>query len=322
MHTADELELADASTGAFLEEARALVTTYGDWVSSHSGYRDALARQGFDAEVAGLPGDYQPPTGRLFLALVNSQPAGVVGLRTLEPGIGEVKRLFVAPGYRGMSIGQRLLGEVVDAACALGLRSLRLDTLPFMGSAQRVYRALGFVERSCYLDDPLPGARFFELALPAPSPAPELVTFHPGCEAAFEALNREWLEEFFHVEPQDELVFRDPHRAIVEGGGEIFFVRERGQLVGTCAVVHHGEGTYELANMAVAPHARGQGYGDWLVRTAVAMVRRRGGTRLYLLSDEVLADALRLYERAGFRRVPRSGDAGYARGNVMMEFPL
>jgi ribosomal protein S18 acetylase RimI-like enzyme len=48
-----------------------------------------------------------------------------------------------------MSIGQRLLGAVIDAACAMSLRSLRLDTLPFMGSAQRAYRALGFAERAC-----------------------------------------------------------------------------------------------------------------------------------------------------------------------------
>jgi GNAT superfamily N-acetyltransferase len=148
------------------------------------------------------------------------------------------------------------------------------------------------------------------------------VTFHPGCEAAFEALNREWLEEFFAVEPKDEQVFRDPHGEIVRGGGEIFFVRDRDQFVGTCAIVCHGNGTYELSKMAVTRHARGHGYGDWLVRTALALVRSRGAKRFYLLSDERLPDALRLYERAGFRRAAFPGDTGYARGNVMMEYPL
>lgn len=322
MHVAEEVEITTVTGGALLEDARALVQAYGAWVGSHAGYESALASQGFDDEVAQLPGDYLPPGGRLFLALVNGQPGGTASLRTLEPGVGEVKRLFVAQGYRGMSLGKRLLEAVVDEARRMGLTSLRLDTLPFMQSAVRQYRLLGFVERSPYTRVHLPGGRYFELALTDDEATPVLETFRAEYAHAFERLNRAWLEEYFRVEPKDEAVFRDVEGQVIAPGGEIFFIRVGKELIGSCAVMQHASGEYELSKMAVDAAWRGRGFGEWLVRAVIAFARSKQATRLYLLSDEVLRDALRLYERAGFVRVPFPGATGYQRGDVMMEYPL
>ncbi|MBL8958497.1 MAG: GNAT family N-acetyltransferase [Gemmatimonadetes bacterium] len=321
MHEAEEVEIVPVTDGALLDDARALVLAYGEWVRGFPGYETALEAQGFAREVQEFPAEYAPPDGRLFVALVNGLVGGTASLRTIEPGVGEVKRLFVAPGYRGMSLGNRLLEALLDEAKRMGMTRLRLDTLPFMHTAVRQYRRLGFVERAPYGEVQLPGGRYFELELEGDL-APVLERFRPDYAAAFERLNRGWLEEFFRVEPKDEAVFRDVEGQVIAPGGEIFFIRVGAQLVGSCAVLRHGPGVYELSKMAVDPAWRGRGFGEWLVRSAIDFARSQQATRLYLLSDEVLRDALRLYERTGFQRVPFPGSTGYQRGDVMMEFPL
>jgi GNAT superfamily N-acetyltransferase len=321
VHASEEVEIVRVSDGALLDDARALVWAYGEWVRGHAGFEGALEVQGFSAELDALPGDYAEPAGRFLMALVNGLPGGTIALRSLGEGIGEVKRLFVAPGYRGMSLGNRLLEAVVEEATSMGLATLRLDTLPFMSGAARLYRRMGFVECEPYGSIHLPGARYFELPLESAEPMAELVTFRPEYAGDFERLNRAWLEEFFRVEEKDEELFRDLQSTGIPGG-EVFFVRVGRQVVGACAILRHEEGVYELAKMAVDREHRGRGYGEWLVRATIDFARARGGSRLYLLSDEILRDALRLYERVGFRRAPFPGATGYQRGDVMMEFPL
>lgn len=105
--------------------------------------------QGFDAELAGLPGAYGPPDGALYLARVDGVPAGVAGLRPSAEGDGrtcEMKRLYVRPGHRGLGIGRRLAETVLATATALGYARIVLETLPAMREAAAIYRRLGFRE--------------------------------------------------------------------------------------------------------------------------------------------------------------------------------
>jgi putative acetyltransferase len=146
-------------------EARALMREYAASLSFD------LEFQGFEAELAGLPGPYAPPDGALFLARVGDEPAGCAALRRLEGTTGELKRLYVRPAHRGFGLGRRLTEAAIAVARELGYELLRLDTTPEMSSAHELYRSLGFREIDAYRENPVEGARFLELDLRARAPS-------------------------------------------------------------------------------------------------------------------------------------------------------
>jgi ribosomal protein S18 acetylase RimI-like enzyme len=124
-----------------------------------------LCFQGFDDEVAGLPGAYAPPRGRLFVLLDGQDAAGCVALRSLGEDLCEMKRLYLRAALRGRGAGRMLATQVIDDARAIGYRAMRLDTLPSMKDAQALYERLGFRKIAAYYPNPVPGAVYMELAL-------------------------------------------------------------------------------------------------------------------------------------------------------------
>lgn len=125
----------------------------------------SLDFQGFDRELRSLPGEYAPPEGALLIARVSGELAGCVGLRRLEAGTCEMKRLFVRPMFRGRGVGRALAERIVDRARALGYARMRLDTVPSMTTAQTLYRSMGFREIPAYRYNPVPDAEYLELEL-------------------------------------------------------------------------------------------------------------------------------------------------------------
>jgi ribosomal protein S18 acetylase RimI-like enzyme len=125
----------------------------------------SLCFQGFDEELASLPGKYAPPEGLLLLAFVHDDPAGVVGLRPLEPGICEMKRLYVKDAFHGLKLGHQLADRLVDASRQLGYQKMRLDTLPNMEAARRLYHRMGFSVIPAYYDNTPCGSICMELQL-------------------------------------------------------------------------------------------------------------------------------------------------------------
>lgn len=120
-----------------------------------------LSFQDFEAELAGLPGDYDP----ILIGFAGDHPAGCVALRAIDRHICEMKRLYVRPGARGSRLGRQLAERIVHEARARGFARVRLDTMPAMHEAMRLYESLGFVDIPPYRFNPIEGSRFMELAL-------------------------------------------------------------------------------------------------------------------------------------------------------------
>lgn len=124
-----------------------------------------LCFQGFDVELAGLPGAYAPPDGRLFVVRAEDDIIGCGALRRLDGTTAEMKRVYLEPRARGKRAGIGLVQAILEAARAIGYRSICLDTLPELAEARALYRKLGFKEIARYNDNPAPGVLYFGLDL-------------------------------------------------------------------------------------------------------------------------------------------------------------
>lgn len=124
-----------------------------------------LGFQSFAAELSALPGKYEPPAGRILIAWKGTQAVGCVALRPLDSSACEMKRLYVRPVARGEKLGRRLAESICQEARQAGYSRICLDTLPTMGSAQALYRSLGFVPIEPYVFNPIPGTKFLALDL-------------------------------------------------------------------------------------------------------------------------------------------------------------
>jgi GNAT superfamily N-acetyltransferase len=121
-----------------------------------------LSLQGFERELAELPGAYAPPNGALLLARnANATALGCVALRAIGDGVCEMKRLYVRPDARGMGLGSALVGASIENAAALGYREMKLDTLAQLEDAIALYRRFGFTPIEPYGDHPYAGTLCF-----------------------------------------------------------------------------------------------------------------------------------------------------------------
>jgi putative acetyltransferase len=121
--------------------------------------------QGFETEVAGLPGVYAAGGGALLLAFQKDEPAGTIALRRLNDKSGEVKRLYLRPEFRGYGLGRRLLSEVIQQAQGFQYDCLYADTLPSMMEALSLYQRVGFERVEAYSNTPTPNAIYLRLKL-------------------------------------------------------------------------------------------------------------------------------------------------------------
>jgi ribosomal protein S18 acetylase RimI-like enzyme len=154
------LTFAQAESAAQIAQARELLLEYAQSLGF------SLCLQSFDQELANLPGDYAPPEGRLLLAYHEAEPVGCVALHQLEPGVCEMKRLYLRPQFRGQGAGRSLAERILEEARKTGYRKIRLDTVePVMKDAVAMYRKLGFKEVAPYRPNPIAGALYMELEL-------------------------------------------------------------------------------------------------------------------------------------------------------------
>lgn len=149
------IQIREATSLGLIEIVRGLFLEYGALPDVNIGQH----------ELAGLPGEYAPPTGALLVAMEGTSGAGCVALRRLDVQTCEMKRLYVRPKHRGGGVGKTLAHEIILRGRAVGYSRMRLDTRPSMQAAIALYRSLGFREIPPYMSNPVPGALFFELEL-------------------------------------------------------------------------------------------------------------------------------------------------------------
>ncbi|HEX8027786.1 MAG TPA: GNAT family N-acetyltransferase [Vicinamibacterales bacterium] len=137
-----------------IPEVREMLKEYVNWIGLD------LAFQEIDEEVAGLPGDYAPPRGALLVVPDGNRLVAMIALRPIDQRICEMKRLFVRPEARSRGLAWQLVNAILEDARRLKYEEIRLDTLPMMGDAQKLYVAMGFVDIAPYYDTPIAGTRF------------------------------------------------------------------------------------------------------------------------------------------------------------------
>ena len=153
-----------------------------DWQETRLVLRDYAASldvdlgfQGFEDELAGLPGVYAQPSGLMLLAIVDGAIAGSGAFRPLPdadyPNACEMKRLFVRPAFRRFGLGRILAQALMDRATEAGYSSMLLDTLDDMEAARGLYESLGFVEVPPFYFNPIPGAHYLKAELGAFRPS-------------------------------------------------------------------------------------------------------------------------------------------------------
>jgi GNAT superfamily N-acetyltransferase len=156
----EEITITAAESPEEIAAIRELFREYAE------GLGFSLCFQGFQDELATLPGRYAPPAGRLLLARYAGRAAGCGALRPLETGICEMKRLYVRPEARGQKLGFLLAERLIADARVIGYDFMRLDTVPAqMADANRLYRSLGFYEIPAYCNNPQPEVSYLELPL-------------------------------------------------------------------------------------------------------------------------------------------------------------
>jgi GNAT superfamily N-acetyltransferase len=155
-----DIDIVKATAPDDIDHCRRLFRAYTTWLDVDLRFQD------FEAELAGLPGAYAPPRGRLLLAKVGGEVAGCVGLRPLADDICEMKRLWVEPGFAGHGLGRRLAKAIIDVGRELGYKAMRLDTMPKrLKAAGHIYETLGCKEIPDYYHNPLDDVVMYELRL-------------------------------------------------------------------------------------------------------------------------------------------------------------
>lgn len=163
MSAVPTIELLTPATPELLDVTREIFREYAAQLGVD------LCFQNFDAELAGLPGEYASPRGALLLATVDGEVAGCGALRALPdvdyPNACEMKRLYVRPAFRRFGIGRLLAQALLDRGLQAGYSNLLLDTLDDMEAARGLYTSLGFEEIPPYYFNPIPGAHYLRAPL-------------------------------------------------------------------------------------------------------------------------------------------------------------
>ncbi len=265
-----------------------------------------LSFQNFRQELDGLPGDYSPPGGGLWLATADrGEPAGCVALRRLGPSVGEMKRLFVRPEHRGTGLGKRLAETVLEEAAGIGYERIRLDTTPEMAGAIRLYESLGFTRIAPYRANPIEGALYMEIRLGGASQLQVVLVTLEQVELIAPLFDA--YRQFYGQQDDPEGARRFLAERLGRGESVVYAVVEGGRALGFTQLYPSFSSVsmrpiWILNDLFVAEDARRRGVGARLLRAARDHAMKTGAVRLALSTAVTNTTAQALYERDGWKR--------------------
>lgn len=256
------------------------------------------------------------PLGYLQL----EQDRGIAGVTTPRPMW--LHRIYVDGTATGQGIGGQLMEKALEEARISGATALWLTVWDLNPAAVRFYRRWGF-RKTGYVPFPIdsdepPSDYLMQCDLGDI----QVLPYTPQYRGHFSELNLAWIKSLFAVEPKDQETLGDPETHILDKGGEIFFLRFQGEVVGTCAVIPHEKGVFELGKMAITPQVQGKGLGHYLMEAAIAHARAERAERMILDTNAKLIPAIRLYEKFGFRTTRLGVHGTYNRADVEMALDL
>lgn len=151
-----------------------------------------------------------------------------------------------------------------------------------------------------------------------------IVPFAAEYAPIFDRLNRAWIEEFFTIEPFDDVVLTQPQKMILDTGGEIWFAALNGEVIGACALLPFSDGVLEFTKLGVDEKARGAGVARALLTHCQTRAKAKGAHTLKIFTSTRLGPANALYRSAGFIEVEMSAaqKTRYARADIMYDLPL
>jgi len=140
--------------------------------------------------------------------------------------------------------------------------------------------------------------------------------------SAFKALNLEWLDKFFVVEPVDEVVLSQPQTTILDKGGHIIMAEVNNEVIGTFAFIKKEDRVFEFSKMAITPSHRGKGYGNTMMQFAIQFAQEQQWDKILLYSSTRLENSIHIYRKYGFIEVDLETNSNYARSDIKMELVL
>ncbi len=148
------------------------------------------------------------------------------------------------------------------------------------------------------------------------------ITFEKEYARDFASINYQWLEDYFDIEPQDQVVLENPVGEVIDKGGQIFFALVEGKAVGTVALILKEPGTFELVKMGVLSEYKGLKIGKGLIQSAIDYARTSGMNKIVLETNSKLLPAIALYQKAGFQIIEPDPNTKYKRCDLWMELNL
>lgn len=278
--------------------------------------------------------DFEPRWFTMFYLLSKRSPLSISEITTelgyTQPAITQIANIMQKKGLvkvvKDKSDTRKKMLTLSPKGRAL-LPKLEPIWQAFNDAVDELFRTIGYdvLAIIARLEDELEKkdmlARVTEKIESASTHSPTITTYDENYKDSFRSLNYEWLEKYFKVEEEDKKLLLNPKEEIIDKGGEVFFARINGDVVGTAAMIKYDDKTYELAKMAVTESAQGKKVGRMLADAVINSARGKNADVLFLESNTKLTQAMSLYKKLGFQLV-ENNTSKYERSTIKMELKL